>query len=96
VSAERITEILCYLLYKFIYVPALRTHEVISDALDDVLKDWQMENMVSTMTLDNYTINDNLMDAMQHKLVFPSLMLDGKLLRMCCVVLCCRYHKFNC
>jgi hypothetical protein len=68
-------------------VPALRTHEVISDALDDVLKDWQIKNMVSMMTLDNYTINDNLMDAMQDKLVFPPLMLDGRLLRMCCVVL---------
>jgi hypothetical protein len=78
-----ITEILgC--LYRFIYVPAPHTSEVISDVLHDVLQDWQMKKKVSTVTLDNCITNDNLMCAMKDKLPLPSLMLHGRLLHMCC------------
>jgi hypothetical protein len=80
---ERITKILGCLLYRFIYVPAPHTGEVISDVLHDVLQDWQMEKKVSTMPLENCTTNDNLMGAMQDKLPLPSLMLGGRLLHMC-------------
>jgi hypothetical protein len=71
-------------MYRFIYVPAPHTGEVISDVLHDVLQDWQLEKKVSTVTLDNCTTNDNLMGAMQDKLPLPSLMLDGRLLHMRC------------
>jgi hypothetical protein len=43
--------------------------EVISDVLHDVLQDWQMDKKVSTISLDNCTTNDNLMGAMQDKLL---------------------------
>jgi hypothetical protein len=43
-----------------------------------------MEKKVSTVTLDNYTTNDNLMGAMQDKLPLSSLMLGGRLLHMRC------------
>jgi hypothetical protein len=52
--------------------------------MSDVLQDWQIEKKVSMVTLDNCTTNDNLMGAMKDKLPLPSLMLDGRLLHMCC------------
>jgi hypothetical protein len=36
-------------MYRFIYVPAPHTGEVISDVLHDVLHDWQLEKKVSTV-----------------------------------------------
>lgn len=50
---------------RFIYVPHPHTAEAISDVLHDVLLDWRIERKVSTVTLDNCTTNDNLMDKMQ-------------------------------
>jgi hypothetical protein len=41
---------------------------------------------VSTITLDNCSTNDNLMDQMQDKIPLSSLMLNGKLMHMRCVV----------
>jgi hypothetical protein len=82
---DSMTEILHCLFNRFIYVPAPHTGKVISDVLHDVLQDWQMEKKVSTVTLDNCTINDNLMGAMKDKMPLSSLMLDGRLLYMWCV-----------
>jgi hypothetical protein len=58
--------------------------EVISDVLRDVLMDWHIEKKVSTITLDNCSTNDNLMDQMQDKMPLSSLMLNGKLMHMRC------------
>jgi hypothetical protein len=69
---------------RFIYVPAPNTGDVISDVLYDALQDWHIQNKVSTVTLDNCTTNDNLMDKMQDKMSLPSLMLKVKLLHMRC------------
>jgi hypothetical protein len=48
--------------------------------------DWHIEKKVSTITLDNCSTNDNLMDQMQDKIPLSSLMLNGKLMHMRCVV----------
>jgi hypothetical protein len=72
-------------LYKFIYVPAPHTGEVISDVLHEVLQDWQIEKKMSTVTIDNYTTNDNLMGCMQDKMSLSSLRLNGRLMHMRCV-----------
>jgi hypothetical protein len=37
---------------------------------------------VSTLTLDNYTTNDNMMGSMQDKMPLSSLMLNGRLMHM--------------
>jgi hypothetical protein len=73
----------CFL-YRFIYVPAPHTGEVIGDVLHEVLQDWQIDKKVSTVTLDNCTTNDSLMGAMQDKLPLTFLMLHGRLLHMRC------------
>jgi hypothetical protein len=70
-------------------VPHPHTAELIADVLHDVLCDWHLERKISTVTLDNCTVNDNLMEKIEDKLPLDSLMLkddDGKkLLHMCCV-----------
>ena len=65
-------------------MPHPHTAEVISDVLHDVLLDWRIERKVSTVTLDNCTTNDNLMDKMQDKMPLSSLMLNGRLMHMRC------------
>ncbi|CAO2147204.1 unnamed protein product [Urochloa humidicola] len=75
-------------LLRFIYVPHPHTAELISDVLHDVLVEWHLERKVSAVTLDNCSVNDNLMESIEDKLPLDSLMLpcdDGKkLLHMRC------------
>ncbi|CAO2177128.1 unnamed protein product [Urochloa humidicola] len=75
-------------LLRFIYVLHPHTAELIADVLHDVLCDWHLERKISIVTLDNCTVNDNLMEKMEDKLPLDSLMLkddDGKkLLHMRC------------
>ena len=49
---------------RFIYVPAPHTAEVIIDVFHEVLLDWHIERNMSTKTLDNCSVNDNLMNNM--------------------------------
>ena len=84
---------------RFIYVPAPHTADVITDVLHEVLLDWHIERNLSTITLDNCSVNDNLMKnmigtdgddlaknktTMEGKLPLPSCMLKGKLIHMRC------------
>ena len=84
---------------RFIYVPAPHTTEVIIDVFHEVLLDWHIERNLSTITLDNCSVNDNLMKnmigtdgddlaknktTMEGKLPLPSCMLKGKLIHMRC------------
>jgi hypothetical protein len=71
---------------RFIYMPTPHTGEVISDVLYEVLQYWQIQKKISTVTLNNCSSNDTLMNTMQDKLPLSSLMLHGKLLHMRCAV----------
>jgi len=64
-------------------VPAPHTGEVISDVLQEVLTEWHITMKLSTVSIDNCTTNDNLMDKIPNKLSMGSLMFDGSLLHMC-------------
>jgi hypothetical protein len=55
---------------RFIYVLAPHIGDVISDVLYDALQDWQIENKVSTVTLDKCTNNDNVVYNEGDDLVF--------------------------
>ena len=83
----------------FIYVPAPHTAEVIAEVLHEVLLDWHIERNLSTITLDNCSVNDSLMKtligtdgddlvknkaAVEGKLPLLSCMLKGKLIHMRC------------
>ena len=53
--------------------------EVLSDVLLDLLLDWNMNRKISTITVDNYASNDEMIDILLEKLSLSnSLLLNGK------------------
>lgn len=53
--------------------------EVLSDVLLDLLLDWNMNRKISTITMDNYVSNDEMIDILLEKLSLSnSLLLNGK------------------
>jgi hypothetical protein len=44
--------------YRFIYVPAPHTADVICEELYEALVYWNLDEKISTVTLDNCTTND--------------------------------------
>ncbi|KAF0902827.1 hypothetical protein E2562_019142 [Oryza meyeriana var. granulata] len=46
------------IIMRFIYVPSPHTADVISEKLYDALVEWNLDEKISTVTLDNCTTND--------------------------------------
>ena len=69
---------------RFIYVPAPHTAEVICEELYEALVEWNIDEKISTVTLDNCTTNDAVIPELVKKIGKTKLMLEGKLLHMCC------------
>ncbi|KAL8474964.1 hypothetical protein ACS0TY_031402 [Phlomoides rotata] len=69
---------------RFIYVPCPHTAEVLCDVLVDCLMDWFIDRKLSTLTLDNCTTNDAMINLILNKLDNQSLWLEGSLLHMRC------------
>lgn len=46
------------IIMRFIYVPAPHTTEVICEELYEALVEWNIDEKISTLTLDNCTTND--------------------------------------
>ncbi|KAL8541599.1 hypothetical protein ACS0TY_002751 [Phlomoides rotata] len=69
---------------RFIYVPCPHTAEVLCDVLVDCLMDWYIDRKLSTLTLDNCTTNDAMINLILNKLDNQSLWLEGSLLHMRC------------
>ncbi|XP_059635725.1 zinc finger BED domain-containing protein RICESLEEPER 2-like [Cornus florida] len=71
----------------FVYVPSPHTSEILCDALMNCFLDWNLDRKISTITVDNCTTNDALIQGLSNKLSIrnKSLLLDGKIFYMCCV-----------
>ncbi|WKA12252.1 hypothetical protein VitviT2T_029663 [Vitis vinifera] len=70
---------------RFVYVPPPHTKEVLSDVLMDFLLDWNMDRKVSTVTVDNCSSNDGMINILVEKLsLSDSLLLNGKIFHMQC------------
>ena len=65
-------------------MPSPHTHEVIGDELYDSLVDWNIDEKVSTITLDNCSSNDATIPYLVRKIGKTKLMADGKFLHMRC------------
>ena len=66
-------------------MPPPHTKEVLSDVLMDFLLDWNMDRKVSTVTVDNYSSNDGMINILVEKLCLSdSLLLNGKIFHMRC------------
>lgn len=71
-------------LVRFIYVPAPHTSKALADTLYECLLDWNLDRNVSTLTLDNCSTNDALIERILNKITPKSLILGGKLFHMRC------------
>ncbi|XP_028214896.1 zinc finger BED domain-containing protein RICESLEEPER 2-like [Glycine soja] len=69
---------------RFIYVPAPHTSDRLWNVLTDCLMNWNIDTKLSTITLDNCTTNDTMIDKIKDKLHLGSLLRDGPLLHMRC------------
>ncbi|XP_059663425.1 zinc finger BED domain-containing protein RICESLEEPER 3-like [Cornus florida] len=70
----------------FVYVPSPHTSEILCDALMNCFLDWNLDRKISTITVDNCTTNDALIQGLSNKLSIrsKSLLLDGKIFHMRC------------
>jgi hypothetical protein len=75
-----------FLVCRFIHVPASHTHEVFCEVPYDSLVEWNIDEKISTLTLDNCTTNNSVIPYLIKKIGPYKLMLKGPLLHMCCVV----------
>jgi hypothetical protein len=69
---------------RFIYVPAPHTAEVICKQLYEALVEWNLDEKISTVTLDNCTANDAVIPILIRNICASKLILEGKLLHMRC------------
>ncbi|KAJ0682223.1 putative transcription factor/ chromatin remodeling BED-type(Zn) family [Helianthus annuus] len=69
---------------RFIYVPCPHIAQVLADVLYETLCDWNIDRKLSTVTVDNCTTNDLLMEKLLGKLSLESLILKGQLFHMRC------------
>ncbi|KAH7663375.1 Tam3-transposase (Ac family) protein [Dioscorea alata] len=69
---------------RFIYVPTPHTSERLSTVLVGCLLDWNIDGKLSTITLDNCSTNDSMIEKIKNKLHLGSLLKDGSLLHMRC------------
>lgn len=65
-------------------MPCPHTSEVICEALYKSLQNWNLDCKLSTLTLDNCSTNDKLVEAIETKVGPSNLLLGGKMLHMRC------------
>jgi hypothetical protein len=70
--------------FRFIYVPAPHTAEVIGEELYGSLIEWNLDEKLSAVTLDNCTTNDAVIPILVRNIGKDKLLNDGKLLHMRC------------
>ncbi|XP_030941545.1 zinc finger BED domain-containing protein RICESLEEPER 2-like [Quercus lobata] len=69
---------------RFIYVPSPHTKEVLSDVLLQTLLEWSIDRKLSTMTVDNCSTNDVVINIILDKLQRSTLVMRGSMLHMRC------------
>ncbi|KAK4397961.1 hypothetical protein Sango_1271600 [Sesamum angolense] len=69
---------------RFSYFPPPHTAEVLADTLVEALMDWNIDRKVSTITIDNCTTNDAMINHLLQKLPTKDMPFDGKVLHMRC------------
>jgi hypothetical protein len=69
---------------RFIYVPAPHTAEVIGEELYDSLVEWNLDEKISSVTLDNCTANDVVIPLLVRNNGRHRLLNHGNLLHMRC------------
>jgi len=65
-------------------MPTPHTSQVLGEMLVQCLMDWNLDRKVSTLTVDNYTINDVMIKRILDKISPKSLILVGQLFHIRC------------
>ena len=65
-------------------MPCPHTSETLSKVLIDCLFDWNVDRKLASLTVDNCTTNDALINILLGKLSSSSLILNGKFFHMRC------------
>jgi hypothetical protein len=73
-----------YAFCRFIYVPAPHSGDVIAEELHETLMQWNLDEKLMTVNVDNCTSNDRALDLMVSKIGKSKLPLEGKMLHMRC------------
>ncbi|KAL5180319.1 putative AC transposase [Glycine soja] len=69
---------------RFIYVPSPHTSERLCNALVECLLDWNIDTKLSTITLDNCSTNDCMIEKIKNKLQLGTLIKEGAFFHMRC------------
>ena len=69
---------------RFIHVPAPHIAEVIAEELHESLISWNLDEKLSTVTVDNCSSNDKTIDLLAKRIGKDKLMLQGTLTHMRC------------
>ncbi|XP_062075445.1 zinc finger BED domain-containing protein RICESLEEPER 2-like [Humulus lupulus] len=69
---------------RFIYVHAPHTAKLLAKELMECLVAWSLEHKLSTLTLDNCSVNIAMMDQMKENLRSATLLMKGELVHMKC------------
>ncbi|CAA0825803.1 Unknown protein [Striga hermonthica] len=72
------------IIMRFIYVPFPHTADIISDKLYDAFVEWNVDEKISTVTMDNCSTNDAVIPVLINKISSDKLMLNGQILHMRC------------
>jgi hypothetical protein len=70
--------------YRFIYVQAPHTGDVIAEELHDTLMQWNLDEKLFTMMVDNYTSNYKALETLVTKIGKSKMLLEGTMLHMRC------------
>ncbi|KAK2665887.1 hypothetical protein Ddye_004461 [Dipteronia dyeriana] len=73
-------------LLRFMYVPCPHNAENLSTALMNSFLDWNVDRKLSTLTLDNCSTNNSIIDILLGRLSPSSLIMNGRLFHMRCAV----------
>ena len=71
---------MCLFYIRSIYVPTPHTSDRLSTVLVRCLLDCNTDGKLSTITLDNYNINDSMIEKIKDKLHLGTSLKDGSLL----------------
>uniref|UniRef100_A0A803LDI9 Transposase n=1 Tax=Chenopodium quinoa TaxID=63459 RepID=A0A803LDI9_CHEQI len=63
---------------RFLYVPAPHTADVLANSLKECIQSWNLDLRLSSITVDNCTTNDAMMDILLGEFPYGSLMLHGQ------------------
>ena len=65
-------------------MPCPHTNDVLCDVLFGCLLEWNIDRRISTITLDNCSTNDKMIETLMAKLDSSSLLCSGRLIHMRC------------